>query len=157
MLLVTAAACSDRASGAQATAPSGTITVDDAHGGLGLERFHYTGRWEHLRAMHDGRAGGTSTRSPFLGSSFAIAFRGRRFRVYGVTGPNGGHGVLALDRNVKTAILDFYSPRKRTRVLLYSSPRLNAALHSVSVIVDGTRDRASRGTYVNVDSVQIDP
>ncbi len=157
MLLVTATACSDRASGAQASRPSGTITVDDARSGLGLERFHYTGRWEHLRAMNDGRAGGTSTRSPFLGSSFAVAFRGRRFRVYGVTGPKGGHGVLALDRNVEAAVLDFYSPRKRAHALLYSSPRLDAALHSVSVIVDGKRDRASRGTYVNVDSVEIDP
>jgi hypothetical protein len=132
------------------------VTVDDARSGLGLERFHYTGRWERVRAMNDGRAGGTSTRSPFLGSSFAVAFRARRCRVYGVTGPTGGHGILALDQNIKAAVLDFYSPRKRTHVLLYSSPRLDAGLHSISVIVNGTRDRSSRGTYVNIDSVDID-
>jgi hypothetical protein len=132
------------------------VAIDDARTGPGFDRFRFEGRWERVRGMHDGRDAGTSTRSPYVGNIFGLGFIGYRFRIYGVTGPNGGHGILALDGPTKVATIDFFSPRKRTHVLLYTSPILNQGIHWVSVTVDATRDPHSRGTYVNVDSIQVD-
>jgi hypothetical protein len=132
------------------------VTIDDASRGVGLERFHFIGHWERVRGRHDGRWGGTSTRSPHFGSSVSVAIKGYRFRLYGVSGPNGGNGTLGLDRDTEFAVLDFYSARKRTHVLLYTSPILAQGLHAIAVSVNGTHNPRSRGTYVNIDSLEVD-
>ncbi|MEO7038535.1 MAG: hypothetical protein ABI186_00720 [Candidatus Elarobacter sp.] len=151
-LLAIAASCGPRhAPGAPAT----VVVVDDAQRGPGLEQFNFIGHWERIRGRRDGRAAGTSTRSPHPGDSFAIAFRGYRFRLYGVSGPNGGRGILDLDNNGTATTLDFRSPRKRTHVLLYTSPVLAEGLHGIAVIVDAPRLHAPRA-YVNIDSIEID-
>jgi hypothetical protein len=142
---------------AQPSDPATTVVaIDDARTGPGFERFRYEGRWERVLGRHDGRDAGTSTRSPYAGNIFGLGFIGYRFRIYGVAGPNGGRGMLALDGRTKVGTLDFFTPRKRTHMLLYTSPVLKQGIHWVSVSVAATRDPHSRGTYVNVDSVQVD-
>jgi hypothetical protein len=154
--LVSLAASCTRATSPPATPPTMVLAIDDATTGKGLDRFHFVGRWERVRGRHDGRSGGTSTRSPYVGNSVFVATKGYRFRVYGVTGPNGGHGLLGLDEHVHFATLDFYSARKRTHVLLYTSPIVVQGEHAIAISVDGTHNRRSRGTYVNIDCLEID-
>ncbi len=139
-----------------AAARTKVVAINDASRGVGLYRFNFVGRWERVRGRHDGRWGGTSTRSPYFGDSVSAAIKGYRFRLYGVSGPNGGHGILGLDKHAKFAMLEFYSARKHTHVLLYTSPILAQGLHAIAISVNGTHDRRSRGTYVNIDSLEVD-
>jgi hypothetical protein len=154
--LVSVAVSCTHVTSAPAESRTKVVTIDDASRGVGLERFHFIGRWERVRGREDGRWGGTSTRSPHFGGSVSAAIKGYRFRLYGVTGPNGGIGRLGLDEHTKFAMLDFYSARKGTHVLLYTSPSLAQGLHAIAVSVNGTHNPRSRGTYVNIDSLEVD-
>lgn len=139
------------------SAPPTTVTViDDAQTGAGLDRFDFIGRWEHVHGIRDGRTDGTSARSEYPGDSFVIAFSGYRFRLYGVTGPNGGRGILDLDKNGRNVKLNFRSPRKRAHALLYTSPVLAQGLHAIAVLVDVPWSRSAARAYVNIDSLEVD-
>jgi hypothetical protein len=155
-LLSSTVSCTDATAPPPSDPATTVAAIDDARTGPGFERFRYEGRWERVRGRHDGRDAGTSTRSPYAGNIFGLGFIGYRFRIYGVAGPNGGRGMLALDGRSNAATLNFFTPRKRTHVLLYTSPILEQGIHRVSVTVDRTRDPRSHGTYVNVDSMQVD-
>jgi hypothetical protein len=154
--LVSVAVSCTHATSPPAESRTKVVTIDDASRGVGLERFHFIGHWERVRGRQDGRWGGTSTRSPHFGNSVSATINGYKFRLYGVSGPNGGTGRLGLDRDTEFAMLDFYSARKRTHVLLYTSPILAQGLHVIVVSVNGTHDHRSRGTYVNIDSLEVD-
>jgi len=112
------------------------------------------GRWEIVRRHDDGRFEGGSVRSYHPGDVLAVELNGAGFRIYGVTGPAGGHAVVFV-RRTPIATLDFYSPVKRTDVLLYASPSLPAGSYSVDLVVGTIRDARSRGNYVNIDKVEV--
>ncbi len=116
---------------------------------------NYSGRWEFVRNLRDGRFRGTSARSFHTGDSLSFIFAGSRFRVYGVTGPKGGDGVLSIV-GAPTTLISFYSPVKRTHALLYTSPRLPNGVHAAAIVVAGSHEPKSHGAYVNIDSVEIE-
>ena len=129
------------------------VRIDDAQMGAGMYQLHYHGRWEHVHGYRDGRYLGTSSRTPYYGDGVSSTFEGRQLRVYGVTGPNGGHGVVEIDGMTHSATIDFYSPVKRTHVLVYQSPMLSPGIHVFALIASGS-PRPHRA-YVNIDDVEI--
>lgn len=153
--VATLAACSGRNAPAPAAPPATPAIMTAAHKGLGLGRFHYVGRWEFVRGMHDGRWNDQSARSYHLGDSVSVAFKGRGIRIYGVTGPGGGYGTVGLDDRIHSDAIDFYSPHKVSHALVYQSPRLAAGIHALAMLVSGDHDRRSHGTYVNVESAEV--
>ncbi|HEY8315113.1 MAG TPA: hypothetical protein VIG51_13210 [Candidatus Baltobacteraceae bacterium] len=139
----------------QGCAPK-TTALAATNRGLGLGRYHYAGKWQFVHHMADGRWNGSSARSFGVGSSVSVAFSGDRVRVYGVLGRKGGYGMLTIDRRVRNARLNFYAPAKRTSALVYSSPPLGPGDHALAIVVAGSHDRRSRGTYVNLDGVEVE-
>lgn len=116
---------------------------------------NFSGRWEFVRGRRDGRFRGTSARSFHTGDSLSFIFSGNRFRIYGVTGPKGGDGVLSIV-GAPTTLISFYSPKKHTHALVYTSPFLSDGVHAAAIVVAGSHEPRSRGTYVNVDGLQIE-
>jgi hypothetical protein len=112
------------------------------------------GRWEIVRDRADGRFEGASVRSFHPGDVLDVRLSGVGFRIYGVTGPSGGRATVVLE-NTPITMLDFYSPVKRTDVLLYTSPPIPAGTYAVDLVVGALHDVRSRGTYVNIDKVEV--
>jgi hypothetical protein len=117
-------------------------------------RLEFDGHWEIVRGRHDGRFGDASARSFHPGDAMIMQLSGTGFRIFGITGPNGGRGIVLLaDRPDRE--IDFYSPYKRTDVVVYTSPP--GRYRFAALVVARTHDARSRGTYVNVDNVEAMP
>ena len=122
--------------------------------GWGVNRMHFMGHWQQVRGVHDGRFKGASVRSFHAGDGMTAEVRAKAMRFYGVRGPTGGKALLLID-NARRVVIDFYAPRKQTRALLFATPALGEGLHVADLIVLGTHDRRSRGSYVNLDSIEL--
>ena len=134
------------------------LAIDDAVTGKAmLGRFDFVGSWQRVRGKHDGRSNGTSTRSTRVGDVMILGFIGTRVRLYGIVGPSGGRAGIAVDQaSTGGKPVDFFSPRVKTHVLMYQSPVMPAGLHTVSVVVWGTRNQHGRFYYVNIDGAEVE-
>jgi hypothetical protein len=139
-------------------ASQAALVIDDAVTGKALlGRFDYIGKWQHVTGKFDGRTDGTSTRSTHVGDVAVLGFTGTRVRLFGVLGPSGGRAGIALDDESTGHPVDFYAPHIRTDALIYQSPVLRRGIHTVTVVVWGTRDPRGRYYYVNLDGAEVDP
>jgi hypothetical protein len=117
-------------------------------------QLRFVGRWEVVHDRADGLFGGASARSYHPGDVADLLVTGTAFRIFGITGPSGGHAIVFVG-GAAVGTMDFYSPVKRTHVLLYTSPYLSPGTHRATILVASSRDAASRGTYVNIDLVDV--
>jgi hypothetical protein len=85
-----------------------------------------------------------------------LHFAGTGFRVFGVTGPTGGHALVVVAGRPDRTI-DFYSPHKRTHVDVCTVRTLFPGQHDAVLVVAPQRDAIARGNYVNIDSVEVIP
>jgi hypothetical protein len=138
--------------------PAGRVAIiDDATTGEALlGHFDYVGKWQHVKGKFDGRTDGTSTRSTHTGDVAILRFNGTRVRVFGVRGRSGGRAGIALDEQSAGKPVDFYARHTQTHALIYQSPKLAPGVHTVSVVVWGTRDVHGRFYYVNIDGAEVD-
>lgn len=92
--------------------------------------------------------GGSLHRTTITGASARFAVKGKRFAMWFVAGPrNGRVAVFVNGRRVRT--VDQYAPRTVRRSVAFVSSRSS---NEVRVVALSTRNRASRGTAVNVDA-----
>jgi hypothetical protein len=127
--------------------------VDDNPGDGTGGGFDYTGLWDHIEDMHDGRSEGTSSRSFHEGDSATLPFTGRHLRIYAVAGPQGGFATLRIDGKVM-ALLNFYAPTKKTHDLIYTSPELAAGDHDAVIMVSKPDPANPRHRFVNIDGAE---
>jgi len=141
-----------------AGAASHITVIDDAATGKALlGRFDYVGSWQHVHGKHDGRTNGTSTRSTHTGDVAILRFSGTRVRIYGVRGRSGGRAGIALDEtSTGGRPVDFFALRTQTHALIYESPVLSNGVHTVSIVVWGTRDERGHYYYVNIDGAEVE-
>jgi hypothetical protein len=135
-------------------APVSTEIVDDSDAAEGGRRFVYTGTWEHVHGLYDGRSYGTSTRTFHVGAKAFFAFSGARLRLFGIKGPSGGYADVSIDGQ-PYATISFYSPHKESGVLVYSSSALSHGTHSAEISVVQAPDRSERNGYVNLDGAAV--
>ena len=164
----TAAACALAAAigaatvaGSIAAEPNGNrnvLVIDDAIVGKAmLGRFDYIGSWQHVHGKHDGRTNGTSTRSTHTGDVAILSFTGTRIRVFGIRGPSGGRAGVALDEaSTGGRPVDFYAAKQQTHALIYQSPVLPSGVHTLSIVVWGTRNEHGHYYYVNIDGAEVE-
>lgn len=156
-MLVAAGIASLGAVGA-ATPPHVVVVDDSVVGKALLGRFDYVGSWQHVRGKHDGRTDGTSTRSTHTGDVAIFRFTGTRVRIYGVRGRSGGRAGIALDEaSTGGRPVDFYAPHLEPHSLIYQSPILPDGVHTLSIVVWGTRNVHGRFYYVNIDGAEYEP
>jgi len=127
--------------------------IDDA--ALSPQRgFRYTGHWQQVRGLFDGRSAGTSARSSVAGSRAELRFDGSSLRLYGVRGPTGGRAVVTLDGKIRT-VVDFYGKVKTTNALIYEARRLARAQHRFLIVVAKPSSLRLKRRYVNIDGADV--
>jgi hypothetical protein len=112
------------------------------------------GHWEIVRGHRADRLYGSNVRSFHPGDALNVELFGSGVRIYGITGPTGGHAAVLVSQE-PDRMIDFYSATRKPHVLLYQSPPLGVAWHYAAIVVLPDRNAASRGTYVNIDAVQL--
>lgn len=120
-----------------------------------IHTIRYAGKWEFVTHRHDGRFQGESARSFHPGDSITIVFSGRRLRIYGIRGKNGGLASLVIPGKPPIE-LNFYAPEKQTHVLLYDSGRLENPVQTAGIVVTTPHPPRTRG-FVNVDEMEALP
>ncbi len=123
---------------------------------MSADDFRYRGKWQVVSGMNDGRYDGMSARSLLPGARVIIRFVGHGIRLYGVDGPGGGTGTVAIDGAVLDPDVGFKAPVKRTHMLVFASGTLPQGRHQLTVTVNGPGPHARHG-YVNVESAAYDP
>jgi hypothetical protein len=74
--------------------------------------------------------------------------------LFGMRMPTGGHAQIYLD-GVLTKKVSFYA-RRLGRARVFKATGLNpGSRHNLTVVVTGTKPSASKGTWVNLDSVTV--
>jgi hypothetical protein len=133
--------------------------IDDADvGEMRVGYFDYIGSWQHVRGKRDGRSNGTSTRSTHAADVALLRFTGTRIRLFGIRGPSGGRASIALDgASVGSQPVDFYAPHLETHALIFASRVLTEGLHTLAIVVWGTRDPRGHFYYVNIDGAEVAP
>lgn len=130
-------------------APAGTgtwIAVDALR--VGSEPFgDAVMRWPAATAS--GASGGHFVRSSTPGSRVAFRFKGGGVDWFTVTGPYEGKAMIYID-NKLSRTYDNYSPTTRYFVRR-TVTGLTDALHAITIVVAGTKNPASRSSYVSVD------
>jgi hypothetical protein len=106
-----------------------------------------TYRW--LPMVASGASGGRYARSSTIGDRVSFTFQGAGVDWFTATGPEEGKADLYIDgKFVRTH--DNYSAAKQYGVVRKVGG-LPDAVHTLTVVVAGTRNVASRGTFVSVD------
>jgi streptogramin lyase len=124
-------------------------TLDDG-AVAGQAGFIYSGAWQHIVNQHDGRSGGTSSRTYHIGAKATFDFSGDRLKIFGVKGPNGGYAELRIDGETY-GLLRFYAPHKEAGALVYASPALPAGHHIVEIVVAESPNGLPKRRFVNLD------
>ncbi|MBC5800370.1 MAG: hypothetical protein GIX03_05220 [Candidatus Eremiobacteraeota bacterium] len=133
------------------TAPAARIPV-----AVSADDFHFRGKWQVVSGMNDGRYAGMSARSLIPGARLIVRFVGHGIRLYGVNGPGGGAGSVAIDGVMVDPDVSFRARLKRPHTLVFASGPLPQGPHRLSVTVNAPAPDRRRG-YVNVESAAYDP
>ena len=106
----------------------------------------------------DGNPGYLATEhfSETVADEATFTFTGVKARYYGFSRPDLGYAELLLD-GVSEGVVDCYSDVSDYDVMLYETPELSNAQHTLTVRVAGSKNPASSGTEVVVDAFAFLP
>jgi hypothetical protein len=127
---------------------------DDPDAGTGSSQFFYTGSWQHVRGRFDGRSHGTSSRSFRVGSEASFPFRGERFEIFGIRGPNGGYASVLVDGS-PAGTISFFAKHKQVSARVYASSKLDEGAHEVQIDVITPPNGSAKRRFVNIDGAAI--
>lgn len=99
-------------------------------------------------------SGGAYAANRLVGSSASFTFSGTTVSLLGRKAPDGGRADVYLD-GVRKATLDFYRSTTQWKAPMWSASGLAAGTHTVKVVVLGTRQAASTGTWVYLDAFVV--
>jgi len=131
---------------------SETLIINDSNAGTTVNHFNYAGGWK--TSTGTGKYLGDDHYSATAGTSFTVTFRGTQISLHGATAPRHGLAAVSIDE-APASTVDFYSPSRVEDKLVYTSPILGDALHTLKVTVTGTRRAGSKGNIVTADRVII--
>jgi hypothetical protein len=114
--------------------------------------FQYTGTWQ--TSSGPAKFLGDDHFSDITNNTYRLSFTGARLKLYAPTAPWHGKAEISIDTAPATTV-DFYSPTRVDQTLVYTSPPLAAATHTVTVRVTGTKNTNSTGTVVPADRADI--
>ncbi len=134
------------------TPVSGTTSLNDATTGTGLNQFNFSGTWATSTAT--GPYLGDNHYSNTTGSYYQVQFSGTQAKVYTEKNINMGIVGVSIDGGTETMV-DAYASGRQDQQLVYTSPALTNATHTLKVRITGTKNAASIDTYATADRVDI--
>ena len=128
------------------------VQVNDATVGTGLNQFQFSGSWQVDRPA--GAFKSDNHYSDVYGAYYQVKFSGTRARVYGEKSPTLGRVGISIDGGAET-IVDPYAASRVEQQLLYTSPVLSNAVHTVKVRLKSSKNAAATHGYISADRVDI--
>lgn len=101
-----------------------------------------------------GSSGQTDRVSPRTGAYALASFEGTGVAFVSRRGPDMGKARIYID-GVATATVDLYASSLQKSCVVWRAPDLTNGVHSIKVVVLGTKRAASRGAYVVVDAYEV--
>jgi len=105
-------------------------------------------------ALAEAASGGKRHAVSQRGAEVSFAFEGNQVRLIGRADPKGGKADVYLDGVKQLCGIDFWCPETRQRQVLCYKNGLAQGRHVLRVVVQGSKNPYSQGTYVYVDGVQ---
>ncbi|GAA2576239.1 hypothetical protein GCM10010399_02360 [Dactylosporangium fulvum] len=139
----------DRADVTQAA----VLTVDGNVRGTGLNQFNYSADWGLATGIPDMYAG-TANWSYTAGSTATFAFAGTQIALHAVRDIDQQMIAISIDGGAES-IVDNYAPSRNASGVVWTSPTLANGNHTLRVRVTGTKNPASSGWNVAIDSVDV--
>jgi hypothetical protein len=136
---------------ARAVSADGVTTVVHHLRGTGINEFDYRGDWCHTPASRDD-AGAACSSMP--NDAMALRFFGTQVTLYGVNDANFGRAAVCVDDGEETEV-DLYATLRENAAVMWSSPELPLAEHTLHLRVIGTKSQASRYFWVGVERAEI--
>jgi beta-galactosidase GanA len=128
-----------------------SYTYDDTDPAL-----QYSGNWSHVsnQSYTGGDYKNTESFSNVAGDSMSVTFTGTAVDWIGSKASNHGYADVYID-GVKQQTVDAYG--SQNQAVLFKATGLSDSQHTLKIVVDGTRDSSSGGTYVSIDAIDLPP
>ena len=128
-------------------------TLNDATTGAGLNQFNYSGSWSTSTGMA-GPYMNDNHWTNTAGAYYSVQFSGTQAKIY--SEKNSGLGIvgISIDGGTETMV-DAYATSRLDQQLLYTTPTLSNATHTIKVRITGTKNPASTGTYAVADRIDV--
>ncbi len=116
------------------------------------EQLQYVGDWSVVRSAE--ASGGKLHASGRAGAEASLTFDGNQVRLIGRADPEGGQGDVYLDGVKQLCGIDCWCSEIRQWQILCYKNGLAQGRHVLKVVVRGSKNPCSKGTYVYLDAVQ---
>ena len=132
-----------------AATPNADYSYDDVD-----PQLAYTGSWSHVanQSYTGGDYRQTESFSDAAGDSVSVPFTGTAVQWIGPRATNHGSADVYLD-GVKQTTVDTYG--NGSQVVFYSASGLAAGAHTLKIVVTGTKNSSSGGTFVSIDAINV--
>ena len=135
-------------------AAAADVSLNNATTGTAANQFEFAASWI---AGADTRAYlGNEHYTKAAGTSYQVRFSGTQVKIYTTKGPNCGIQAVSIDGGPETMV-DLYSASRANQVLVYTSPVLADATHTLKVRVTGTKNGSASDSFVVADRVDFTP
>jgi beta-galactosidase GanA len=126
-----------------------TYTYDDTDPAL-----QYAGTWSHVanQSYTGGDYKQTESFSSVAGDSLTVPFTGTAVEWIGSKAGNHGLADVYLD-GVKQQTVDTYG--SANQVVFYKATGLSDGPHTLKIVVTGTKNASSQGTFVSIDAIDL--
>ncbi|MDQ6422167.1 cohesin domain-containing protein [Paenibacillus sp. LHD-117] len=126
------------------------IKVDDRDASI-----VYTGTWGPY--SNPSNYQGTESFSNQAGASAEFTFTGTRIKFISALQPNHGRFDVYLDGELAAENVDGYAPTTNKQQVLFERDNLPGGVHTIKVVVKGTKNSASSNTIAMVDAFEYLP
>ena len=131
--------------------PGISYTYDDTDPAL-----QYSGNWSHVsnQSYTGGDYKNSESFSNVTGDSMSVTFTGTAVDWIGSKASNHGYADVYID-GVKQQTVDAYG--SQSQAVLFKATGLSDGQHTLKLVVDGTKDSSSGGTFVSIDAIDLPP
>jgi hypothetical protein len=131
----------------------GEVTVDGAVTSPAPNYFQYGSNWGETTGVAD-MYDGTANWSFTPGSTAVFHFTGNQVALHAVRDVDQGMMDISVDGSAPVTI-DNYSATRDASGVVWTSPVLGPGPHVVTITVDSTKDPASSGNNIAIDSADV--
>lgn len=131
-----------------------TFAVNDSTLGSANGQFDYSDLWSYGTGCAEGCFGGDDHFTNVAGAEVTLHFYGSQVTLYGARDPGHGMAEVSIDGKKKT-LVDYYAPSRQNQEAVYTSPSLRLGQHTLTLKLTGTKNPASRNTFVTVDRADV--
>jgi beta-glucanase (GH16 family) len=129
------------------------VVINDNTIGTGLNQFNYNTTWSFWGS--EANAFFRDNHWSSVANNYVqVQFSGTQIDFYGAVAPNHGIAAVSIDGGAET-LVDYYAPARKDRALVYTSPILPNATHTLKVRVTGTKNASSTGYSVTADRADV--